>query len=219
MLSLAEEIFLLSLLDKKDSIRIPSSISLPFVLTGAVLTELALSEYVKVEDRRLVSCVDPEQVTNEPMRYAIEKISRSEKLKKLDHWVYLLSAKGKRVSKDILASLIEKGILAEKDKNHLWAPPPGEDAPQQLPARYLLKREIRDAVFGADSLSERTLARIEFMEACDMLDHLFTKDEIIAVRKKIKILRGSSQLPSGFLNLLDQVTEAIDYAITAAITA
>lgn len=219
MLSLAEEIFLLSLLDKKESIRIPSSMSLPFVLTGAVLAELALSDYVKVEERRLVSCVDPEQVTNEPMHYAIEKISRSEKPKKLDNWIYLLSAKGKRISKHIYDSLLEKGILVEKDKKFLWAPPPGEDTPEQLPAKYLLKREIRDALFGSTSLSERTLARIEFMEAGNMLDHLFTKDEIVAARKKVKIMRSSSQLSPNYLDLINQVKEAIDYAITTAITA
>lgn len=219
MLSLAEEIYLLSLLDKKDSIRVPSSISLPFVLTGAVLIEMVLSEYAKVEDGRLVPCVDPEQITDEPMRYALEKIQHAEKPKKLDHWVYVLSAKSKRISKDVLFSLVEKGILIEKGKNHLLTPPPDENAPERLHSRYLLKREIRDAVLGADSLSERTIARIEFMDACDMLDHLFTKDEIIGVRKKLKTLKADHQLPPNFINLLNRVTEAIDYAITAAITA
>lgn len=36
MLSLAEEIFLLSLLEKKKSIRLASSLYLPFALAGAV---------------------------------------------------------------------------------------------------------------------------------------------------------------------------------------
>lgn len=219
MLSLAEEVYLLSLLDKKDSIRVPSSISLPFVLTGAILIEMVLSEYAKVEEGRLVPCIDPEQITDESMRYALEKIRHTEKPKKLDHWVYLLSAKSKRISKEILFSLVEKGILVEKGKNHLWMPPPDENAPERLHSRYLLKREIRDAVLGANGLSERMIARIEFMDACDMLDHLFTKDEIIGVRKKLKTLKADHQLSPNFTGLLNRVTEAIDYAITAAITA
>ena len=85
MLSLAEEIFLLSLLEKKDSIRIPPSLSLPFSLTGAVLIELILSDYAKIENGRLLASVDPEQITDERMKYALEKIQQTEKPKKLDH--------------------------------------------------------------------------------------------------------------------------------------
>lgn len=82
MLSLAEEIFLLSLLEKKDSIRFSSSISLPFSLAGADLIDLVLSNYAKLEDGRLLLCADPGQIPDERIKFAFEKIQQSEKPKK-----------------------------------------------------------------------------------------------------------------------------------------
>jgi hypothetical protein len=216
MLSLAEEIFLLSLLEKKETVCLPSSLSLPFSFTGAVLIDLVLTDYIKVEDGRIVPCVDPEQIQDEHMKRVLKKMHHVDKPQKLNHWVYILGVKGKRITKEVVGSLVEKGILVEDGANYQWA---AREDGAAIPtnAKYFLKREIRDMFFCQDTATERLLAIISLMDASDILDHLFTRDEMIFVRKKIKFLKREAHDSAKFLDLLGQMEDAIDYAIASAI--
>ncbi len=213
-LSLAEEILLLSLFEKKDSVRVPSSLSLPYLLAGAVLVELVLSGGAKLSDGWLVPCADPEQFADEALRFSLARICQRQKDKKLEHWVYLLGAKGKPVMKSILLSLVDRGTLVKEGSSYTW-PEARQDG---TPLKYPLKREIRDAVFSQQPVTDRILARLVLLEACDMLDHLFTKDEIISARKKVKQLKSGKDFSADLLHLLIRMADAVKYAVAAAIT-
>lgn len=218
MPSLAEEIFLLSLLEKKESVRVPSSLSLPFALSGAVLLELIFTDCARIEDERLCPYADPEQITDQQMRYAAEKICQTEKPKKLAYWVYLLGKKGNRISKEILLSFVEKGILLKEGKYYHWASTPEESAVEQAPTKYLLKRDIRDAVLLEKNITDRMITLVDLMDSCDMLDHIFTRDEIITARKKVKTFKAEKEFNPTFLNSLERTTDAVKYAISASLS-
>lgn len=218
MLSLAEELFLLSLLEKKENLRLPPSLSLPFSLAGAVLIDLALTGSIKLEDGRLIARADLEPVQDAQMKRVGEQMRQADKYKRLDHWVFLLGVKGKRITKEILLALVEKNVLQEDEQGYQWAAQPQEDgAPALTHPKYLLKREVRDAVFCQTALDERRLALINLLDACDMLDHLFTKDEMVYAQKRMKLLKRGDHLSAGFLDLLDRMVNAVDYAVAAAI--
>lgn len=216
MLSLAEEIFLLSLLEKKDTIRIPTALNLPYVLAGAVLLDLVLSGYAKLEDGRLILCVEPEQISNEPMRYAVEKLRQADKPRKLNQWVYLFGSKGKRLSKQIILSFVEYGIISSTGKYYQWGPGHNDGGSEEIPSKYILKRKIRDTVFVEKTISDRCFALLELMATCDMLDHLFTKDEILVVRKDMKRWGSAASASSGNIEFIYQMREAILHAATSA---
>jgi hypothetical protein len=217
MLTLAEEICLLSLLEKKETLRFPSSLILPFSFAGAVLMDLVLSNYIKIEGERPVPCVDSEQIQDEQMKRLIKKMQQVDKPQKLNHWVYLLGGKGKRIVKEIAGSLVENGILVEHGTNYQWAAQEQEDG-TMVPtyAKYLLKREIRDTFFCNSVPTERSLAVISLMDASGMLDHLFTTDEMIFARKIIRSLKREAHGSAKFPSLLEQVDDAIDYATASA---
>lgn len=129
-----------------------------------------------------------------------------------------MGTKGERLSKGIILSLVEYGIISSAGKYYHWALIQNEGGPEQIPSKYLLKREIRDAVFFEKTLPERLFARLGLMDACDMLDHIFTKDEIDAVRKKMKLLRSEEHYSPGFLDLMNRMNVAIEFAIASAIS-
>jgi len=217
MLSLAEDIFLLSLLERKDSIRIPFSLGLPYTLAGAVLMELIISGRAGLENGRLIPLIDPEQVAERPVRFALEKICQAEKPKRLDQWVYLLGVKGKRISRVVIQSLITKGLLVDEGKHFRWGDAQIDNVSAAMPYKYALKRDIRDNLFCGSTLDQHFMARLSLLESCDMLDHLFTQDEIVAVRKKIKTWREELSTPE-FLELLNKIREAVNYALAAAVS-
>lgn len=216
MLSLAEKIFLLSLLEKKDTIRIPNTLSFPYVLAGAVLFDLVLAGYAKLEDERLIPCAVPEQISNEPMKHAVEKLRQADKPRKLSHWVYLFGSKGKRLSKHIILSFVEYGIISSTGKYYQWGPRHDDEGSEQIPSKYFLKREIRDMVFVEKTVSDRCFALLELMDACDMLDHLFTIDEILAVRKEMKRWGSAESFSPGSIELIRQMREATQHAVASA---
>ncbi len=215
--SLAEEILLLSLLEKKDSVRVPSSISLPFALAGAILIELVQAGGIKLQDGWLIPCTDPAQFDDETLRFSLAKIQKSQKSKKPEQWVFLLGAKGKSLLKDILQSLINKGALLKDGNTYNW--PVHQPEIRQRPAltKYLLKEEVRVVLLHQQPIRERILARLVLLDAGDMLDHLFTKDELILARKKVKQLKNGEDLPAESLNLLNRMSEAVKSAVSAAI--
>jgi hypothetical protein len=214
MLSLAEQFLLLTLLEKKDTICIPSSISLPFALAGATIMDLVLIGKAQLQNGNLILSQNADQVESETMKIAVKRIEKAGKVKKLNHWVYLVGSKGNRLTKAALLSLINQSILVEEKNAYVWA---SENPEAETPVfnKYQLKRRLRDAVFCQENLDENMLAIFGLLEACELLNHLFTQDEIVAARKKVKSLVKDEGNPS-MAELRAQTIAAVRYAVAAA---
>jgi len=218
MLTLAEEFLLLALLEKRETVRLPSSLCLPFALAGAVLMDLMLSDSIKIIDGKVVPLVQPEALADESSQYAIKKIWQAEKYKKLDNWIYIFGAKWKRMPKGIVNGLIDKGVLLEEGKYYCW--PPAAVGPQNEMAisKYLLKHQIREAILRKNKADEHFLALLALIESCNTLEHIFTSDEIISARRKIKDQINDESIRLHFLETRDLIMTAIEYAVAAAVT-
>ena len=218
MLSFAEEILLLSLLEKKESIQLPSSLSLPFALSGAIIYEMLQAGQLTLVDGRLNATQLSAQACGEVGRVLVEKMAQTENPKKLRHWVFMLGAKGKRITKITFHALVERGLLVEDKKGFQWSGG-DEGGPQHdQRAKYLLKRQLRDALYCDAAVSERTLACLVLMEACGLFDHLFTKDELVAARNKLRQIKTEDYYPAQSLALLDQMVESLSYAVASAVS-
>jgi hypothetical protein len=218
MLSLAEEILLLSLLEKKESIQLPSSLSLPFALSASVIYEMIQAGQLVLEDGRLSATLLSEQASGEVGRVLIEKLAQTEKPKKLRHWVFVLGARGKRIIKITFHALVERGLLVEDKKGFIWSGLDEGGLQQDQQAKYLLKRQMRDALYCDATVSEHTLICLVLMEACGLFDHLFTKDELVAARKKMRQIKTEDHYPAQFLTLLDQIVESLSFAVASAVS-
>lgn len=218
MFSLAEEIFLLALLEKKETLRIPSSLSLPFALAGAMIIELALAEAVKVEDGRLLLLPEAEKIETGYLKRVIEKIQKVGKPKRVDYWVYQVGARGNRVTRLILFSLVERGVLQETEKNFRWEVGTNPKSQELTAAKYLLKRGMRDAIYCQSPIDEPTAALLGLMDSCAMLNHLFTEDEIISGRKRVKRLVKGEGISRPFADLLVQIIAGVEYAVAADVS-
>lgn len=218
MFSLSEKIFLLALLEKKDSIRLTASLSLPFAIAGATLMEMVFGGFARVVDGKLTLLPEANGVERERIRNVVEKIASINKSKKLDYWIYLFGSRGNRLSKSILLSLIDKGILLNDGKAYHWGDQNYMDGQPVWVTKYLLKRQLRDAVFCGKADDVDTPLVLGLMDSCGLLDHIFTRDEIIAARKMVKRLEKEAVGSQPYRDLLSQTQTAIAYAVAAAIS-
>ena len=219
MLTLAEEIFILSSLEKKESVRLPSSPSLPFALAGAALMELVLSGAARVDGGRLFLTVNSERSENDPSKSVILKIQKAGKAQKLNHWVFVLGSRGNHLSKSILASLIDKEILVENEQSYDRKVSNCAEAPRSHTTKFLLKRQLRDAMFCDGKADEHFVALLVLMESSGMLNHLFTTDELFWARKQIKGLRKDVRFGKQTIELYASILTAMEYAIAASVSA
>ncbi len=180
--------------------------------------ELVISGAAQVEDERLLLKPGAAQVETEQLKTAIEKMQKTGKPKKLEHWVYMFGARSNRLTKSILLSLLDKGILREDGKVYRWGTVRNAEAQGICITKYLLKRQLRDAVFCQQKVDEHETALLSLMEACGLLDHLFTTDEMIAARKMIRGLLKEEKLSQSFCVLLTATTEAVAFAVAAAVS-
>lgn len=218
MFSLAEEVFLLSLLEKKETLRIPSSLSLPFAIAGATILELIFLGDIRVEDGRLLLAQNIDQDSPDHLKLVMEKIRKLDKPKKVDYWVYQIGARGHRVTKLVLQSLIQKEIIQEDGKNFRWGLPANQDSQDVRISKYLLKRRLRDEIFCETTMDEPSAALFSLMDSCGMLNHLFTEDEMIAGRKRVKRLTNGNELSHSFAEILSLIITGVEYATAAAVS-
>lgn len=180
--------------------------------------ELVLSGFARVENGRLFLVSDASRIGDERLKNVFMKIQKSGKPQKIDHWVYLLGMRSNHLSKSIILSLIEKGVIQEKGKMYHWGMPSCDETPRPVQTKFVLKRQVRDALFCERNPDRHLTALLGLMEASEMLDHLFTKDEIIAARKQVKGMRKDERLGELFIELLGLTQFAIAYAFAATVS-
>ena len=152
------------------------------------------------------------------LKEVVEKIRKAERPKKLDHWVGVLGMRGSRRSKGVVLSLVHQGILIADGSALHWRTPGCSEPQGSFSAKYQLKCRLRDAVFCDEKADPHTTALLGLMEACGMLDHIFTRDEMIAARKQLKLLRKDERLGEPFVTLLGLTLSAIEYAVAASVS-
>lgn len=219
MLAISEALFLLALLEKKETYRLSSSLSLPFSLAGAVLMELTFSGHVRLEGGRIIPLSGADQVDDELQKQVLDLLLKEGKHKKSEYWVYLLRSRGSRLVKGIAHALFEKGILFENGKHYRGTVLEIDQTRQLFLAKYQLKCQLRDAVFCDDQPDEHLISILSLVETCGMADHIFTRDEITPARKRVKALKDAETLDPAYLAVVNTMTFSIEKAIAAAISA
>ncbi len=215
MLTLPEELYLLALHEVKG--RVPNSIAIGiyFGLGAAVLAELVLLGKVKLDEHKKVVVVDAMPTGDEVINEGLEKIQASERPRKTAHWVEELSSIHK-LDKRMARKLMEKGILYKEEKRYLGVIPYEAYPEQDGTAKYWIKYHLRAIVLAGDKPEARTVALLSLAKACEMLDLVFTRDEMKLAKRKIEGLIKNEVIAQEVCETLDAIMDASTAAIIAA---
>jgi golgi phosphoprotein 3 len=215
MFSLAEELFLLSVHEKKHSLSFSSNYEVDYALAGALFAELLLLEKISItEDSRLE--INAEALTDDPLlEIVLKKIKKEKKPRKINYWIHLFGQDQKKMKDQIIENLIQKNVIAAKKKKFLWIPYK-EYSQQDTTAKFFSKEMLRLVVFAKEKSGDHAIILLSLVRACDLLDHLFTVDEIAAAKTRVNDLVKNEVLGNSVMATIQEISDAAAIAVLAA---
>lgn len=210
-LSLAEELLLLALNDEKGTVLMSASVALPYGLAGALVVELIEAGLVRIEGKELVAA--PRGSARDDLLDGIlETIRSSPRPRTLSHWVGKIGRSGGKIKKNLLARLVDKGILGREEHRLLWVFPT-KRYPQIDPRpEYRIRERVRSGIRGVSSPDERTAALISLVHASDLIGEIFEKGERGDAKRRAKEITKSQPVGSA----VARAVEAVKVAVIAA---
>jgi len=215
-MNLAEELALLGYGD--DGKPVTDGMHLDNGLGGALLLELALSERVDIEDKRVV-VRDPKPTGDPLVDQALAQIADDDKTRKPGQWVTKFAKKTRR---QVMDGLVAKGaVRREEDRVMLVFPRTrypathGVEPPEETEAR----QRMVAAVTGTGPVEPRTAALCALVAATDLDKRVFRDMDRKQVKARLKEIGQGAWAATAVKKSIEEIQSAITIAIVAASTA
>ena len=177
MLTLYEELFLLTIHEEKGTFIGSSVDQLKPGLVGAILAELALMGKIQTLNNHRLLLVDDSQTNIDILDETLKALKEAEKERKISYWFSTLSPKKDKFRKQIIGSLIQKGIVTQEDDHLLWVVPSPLQAEIKASTKYWLTKRLRSFVLASEEIQPRDIILLSLLRACGLLDLVFLRDE------------------------------------------
>ena len=209
MLTLFEELQLLSIHEDKG-IFIGSAVDrLKPGLAGAILAELALTGKICLSNNRRLHLAD-DSLTNDPiLDGALAALKDSEKERKFGYWINTLSQKPEKLRKQITTSLVQKGLLMQEDDNLVWAIPSPLHPEIKASTKYSVIMRLRSIVLAKEDAHPPEIAFLSLVRACELLDLVFLRDERKVASQYINELVVYEAMKDPSLETIQEIASAI----------
>lgn len=198
-LTFTEEILLL-LLGEEDGAFLPvNSNAFECALAGAILMDLAFALRIDTDLESLM--VLNENPTGIPMLdRVLAKIAARPKALDAQFWVRLLaSEEAGTIREEALASLVDRGILEQRERRRVGHHPMRDGTAQRE-----IKLHIREVVLSDDIPDPRDVVRIALADACSIFPEILSEREVRLAAPRIRQLR-----------IMDLIGREVAGAITA----
>lgn len=209
MLNLFEELLLLSIHEGKGTSIASTVDALKPGLGGAVLAELALLGKIQTSNNHRLQLVDDSQTDVEVLNDALNTIKESEKERKLGYWINNFSQKKDKYRKQILESLVQKGILAQEDDHLLWAVPSPLQPEIKASAKFWVIKRLRNVAIASEDIQPRDIILLSLVRACGLLDLVFLRDERKLAGRTINQLFYSQAIKDPVFQTIQEIESAI----------
>jgi len=120
-LKLSEKLFCLAVNPKNGGILLNASAALSMTLTGSVFVELMDKGLVTI-DKGVVHLVNPMVQNDEIQEFFLNRIKLREKDRKMRNWISYFNARGRKIRKLFIRSLVLKNVLRIEEKRFLFIP-------------------------------------------------------------------------------------------------
>jgi len=210
MLTLFEELFLLTQYDDREKKNTLKYEKLHYGLAGSILAELALAGKVQINQKHRLEVVDAAGPGDEILDRALLELQEAERPRKLTYWVEVLTGKFDKINRRLTERLVSNGVFTVEDDEMLWAIPSQVYPEYNAPAKYCLKEHLR-AITLADGVNDmRSLALLGMVDSCEMLDLVFTRDERREANRNIHEMLITEALKNPAAALIEEIHNAVD---------
>lgn len=209
MLLIIEELFLLALDEEKGSLSSFVKKTIGCGLSGAILAELALRGKVCSNDKHRLELADDTLTGDELLDEALEEIRSSEKPRKLTYWVSQFSARPKKFRERLGERLVAKNILYQEDKRLFRQYSSTHDSQSLAPSKFEIKYPLRAMILSNQENDHRSLALLKVAAASELLNLIFTQDELSIAKRLIheKVLRAALENPA--METIEEIEQAV----------
>ncbi len=189
MITFAEETLALLLDDRTGAFLPIGKYALEHALVGGVLMDLAFANRIDTDPGKLM-IIDPTPTGNATLDRVLERINESGDSRNTAQWLEILSAElGEDIQQQVLDSLIERGVLEQREERFLWVfrsrRYPMIDGRMQREAR----QRVVGVLFSGDIPDPRDIALICIADACGLLKTVFGESELDEVSARLDQLR------------------------------
>ena len=189
MITFAEETLALLLDDRTGAFLPIGKYALEHALVGGVLMDLAFANRIDTDPGKLM-IIDPTPTGNATLDRVLERINESSDSRNTAQWLEILSAElGEDIQQQVLDSLIERGVLEQREERFLWVfrsrRYPMIDGRMQREAR----QRVVGVLFSGDIPDPRDIALICIADACGLLKTVFGESELDEVSARLDQLR------------------------------
>ncbi len=209
MLTLFEELFLLSIHEDKGTYIKSSVDRIKPGLVGAILAELALLGKFQTNDNHRLHLLDTSPTGDELLDEVLEMLKGSEKERKWGYWVSQLNQKFDKVSKTVSERLVEKGIVTQDDDHMVWVTPSPFHPEVHASTKYMVNQHLRSIVLAQKESGPRELALLGLLRACGLLDLTFLRDERRFASRHINQMMVSAAMKDPLAQTLQEIETAI----------
>src|SRR5690625_1843216 len=212
---IAEDLLLLSLNDEKGSIFTSASMALPYGLAGSLLVELTMMNRITMQKKKIIAN-DETDVEDEILNEAFLIIKQSKKTRDAKYWVNHLNRKMNKLQERIFERLVNQHVVMKEQRHFLWIFKYHQYPLTDVRKKDLLKKQIREAVFSyTENKSDREIILGSLVYACDLIKHVFPKDEQKEAKKRLKLLAKNDAYGSA----VSESVQAVQVALMASIIA
>lgn len=213
MLTLFEELLLLSIHQDKGTFIKWSVDRVSPGLAGAALAELALAGKIEAENSHRLHLLDESPTGDEILDEVLDTLTDSDKGRKFGYWINALNQKPEKFRKQITERLIEKKIVSPDDNNLLWVVPSPLNPELEATAKFSLIRDLRGIVLAQQAVEPRKIALLSLIRASDLLGLLFVKDERKLANRHINELVVVVAMKNPLIQTIQEIESAIAFVV------
>jgi len=184
MLTLLEEIVLLTVDERTGKLRSPNGASTGYALAGALFFDLALARRIDTGTEN-IQVIDATPTGNAITDYFLTAMAKRSGPTTVREWIETAYLEREHLEKEAIASLIQRGILRHEKTKLLWVIdvdrfPLVNDRPQRHVKLRLAETILTDTIPETRDIMLLCLAK-----ACHVLPYILSSEEIEARSQRI----------------------------------
>ena len=187
MLRFAEEIILLLLNDDDDRFARVPNVSLDYALAGGVLMDLALEDRIDTDLEKLV-VLDATPTGDSLLDPTLAEIAGGGG-NDARYWVERAAVRSDSLREEVLARLVEQGILERVEDRFLWVFESRRYPTIDGEAQREVKLRITGDLFSDEIPDPRDIVIICLADACGIFKSIFTSHELDRISPRIEQVR------------------------------
>lgn len=216
MLTMLEEVVLLTVDEKTGRLRTSREFGTAYALVGSVFFDLALAKKIDT-DTEEIQIVDPTPTGNPTLDRLLARMASRPDLRTVREWIEEMFAQRDDLEGEALRSLIDRGILRHEHSKLLWVIdierfPLADNKPLQH-----VKVRLANAIMTDAIPESRDIMLVSIAEQCGLLGYVLSEDELENRKQRIRSLSTLETISRKVSDAIGALDKSIRIAMTKVV--